>query len=248
MPESLLERALNSTTKVEIVPFGQPIVDSTGHARMVECLARLVDEGTVHNPGAFLPEASAIALQGLTVTMCDKILNRFQTGHPTRFTLNLTDDDLRSPALDNLLRRGADMGSRMLLELHESCRVDQYAAELLALRRLDYSLALDDFGTMDLGANGSIPAIYTQLVKAGVITVVKLDLSQSTEGFLHQEHINARELRDFLNLLLSLPETFLVLERVTQEQVKMALDFFPARIHQLVFQSFEVSGTPQRLI
>ena len=142
-----------------VIPHFQPIFNNhaNGDAPTVayyECLMRVADEsGGLLYPNTFLPIAQEGRLYGqLTRLMIDKCFARF-SGNQTRFSLNLSVDDILDPeTTDHLfakLRAHPGIGERLTLEILESEAISDYEeihrfAE--RAREQGCRIAIDDFG------------------------------------------------------------------------------------------------------
>jgi diguanylate cyclase (GGDEF)-like protein len=134
--------------------YAQPIVDlATGATCAHELLLRLVDEGRLWPPGAFLPEAERFGLMPEIDRWVIEHAIELARHAPTPLTVNISAasiDDAHSRGL--IIRRLKAAGlpaGRLIFEVTESAavaNVDAARAFAHRLNDLGSPLALDDFG------------------------------------------------------------------------------------------------------
>lgn len=148
----LLDRALGQR---QVQLYFQPVVDSREPARVLhyKVLSRLRDEAGEPIPaGRFLPWLQRFGWTSrLDLLMLERVLEQM-AGHHETLALNLSGALLREPKMlekaFELLRRHAQFGPRLVLELEEDQLPEQAALEQLTrrLRELGFSLSLQHFG------------------------------------------------------------------------------------------------------
>jgi len=139
-----------------IVPWIQAIRDNkTGEIVKFEALMRMIDEtGSIISPFHFLEISKKTKLyEKVSYMMVDKTLDHFSKNHDS-FNVNLTWDDLKTPATKNLifeyLAKFPDLGKRMTIEMVESesiANASGFEEFIDSVRRYGVEIALDDFGS-----------------------------------------------------------------------------------------------------
>lgn len=135
--------------------YFQPVVDSAEPQRVLhyKVLSRLADDGGEQLPaGRFLPWLQRFGwMARLDLLMLELVLEQM-AGHSETLALNLSGALLRDPQklerAYELLRKHAQFGSRLVLELEEDQLPEQAVLEQLTrrLRELGFSLSLQHFG------------------------------------------------------------------------------------------------------
>lgn len=138
-----------------IIPYFQPIIDNATHQVVkYECLARLIDNGTVITPFYFIePARLAGLLPNITKVIATKSFEYFQN-KPYDFSINITEEDLREKTLPPLLKMLSEhyriAPERVTLEILENISAHENEAsieQLSELKKEGYKIALDDFGS-----------------------------------------------------------------------------------------------------
>jgi len=139
----------------EIVPYFQGIRDNkTREIIKFESLARIEQNGKVLSPYSFIePARLSGLLPEITKVMIDKSFKMMSKNDYT-FSINLTEDDLiRHYILDYLQIKSKEYKidpKRVILEILEGISASgkkNHIAQLYALKKEGYSIAIDDFGT-----------------------------------------------------------------------------------------------------
>ncbi len=148
-------RLKESFEKDTLIPFFQPIVDSTsGKIVRYEALARIKEGDEIITPFHFIEAAKQLsAITEITKRMLVKSFKIF-AGLSVGFSVNITKEDLNesylSLMLKNLCQEYAIAPSMITLEVLEDISVfgsDKVVEELIALKNAGYKIALDDFGS-----------------------------------------------------------------------------------------------------
>jgi diguanylate cyclase (GGDEF)-like protein/PAS domain S-box-containing protein len=138
-----------------IIPYFQPIVDAkTAQVYKYEALARIVDiEGNILSPYLFL-EASKKdrTSEFFARQLLQKIFNIYSLNPGTRFSINLTYENICSEGLrEYILNRLEKFGGKgITFEIIESEEIEDYKdiEEFIALiKPYGCSIAIDDFGS-----------------------------------------------------------------------------------------------------
>jgi len=139
-----------------ITPYFQPIVNNqTKRIEKYESLARIVDEEmNVHYPGDFISIAELTGmLPEITKIMIDKTFQKFQNSD-FGFSINISEYDLMDDYLleymREMLQKYSVNPANVVIEVLEGVSAGGVAtsiAKLQDLKRLGFSLAIDDFGT-----------------------------------------------------------------------------------------------------
>lgn len=139
----------------EIVPYFQGIRDNkTREIIKFESLARIEQNGKVLSPHSFIePARLSGLLPEITKVMIDKSF-KIMSKNDYTFSINLTEDDLiRHYILDYLQIKSKEYKiepRRVILEILEGISASgkkNHIAQLSALKKEGYSIAIDDFGT-----------------------------------------------------------------------------------------------------
>ena len=139
-----------------IIPYFQPIVNNkTKKVEKYESLARIVDgDENIYQPFNFIPIAELTGmLPEITRIMIDKTFKKFQNSD-FGFSINISEYDLRDDYLLEYMHKMLDKysidPSQVSLEVLEGVSalgVATSIAKLQDLRRLGFSISIDDFGT-----------------------------------------------------------------------------------------------------
>ena len=137
-------------------PVFQPIVDNrTGEIKKYECLIRIIKDGQVYAPGAFLPYAKITGLVTMiTRLMVQKSFAYFSRYPECGFTINITEEDLQEDYLAEFLQKEAKAwgiaAERVTLEILENISAGGSEAmftQIKEFKSLGFKIALDDFGS-----------------------------------------------------------------------------------------------------
>lgn len=150
-----LYKALHDDPKIVILPFFQGICDNkTGEITKYETLARIKKNERIFSPFHFLEVAK---VGGFTIDLTKLIIEKsfhFMKDKEVEFTINITETDLKEYyLLDFLSSKSAEHSiepSRVTLEILEGVSTTgtkNSINQLLALKKLGFQLAIDDFGT-----------------------------------------------------------------------------------------------------
>jgi diguanylate cyclase (GGDEF)-like protein len=134
--------------------YAQPIVDlATGRTWAHELLLRMIDEGRVWPPGAFLPEAERFGLMTEIDRWVIEHAIELARHAPTPLTVNISaatiDDEISRRVIVERLKAAGLPSGRLIFEVTESAaiaNVDAARAFADRLNALGSPLALDDFG------------------------------------------------------------------------------------------------------
>ncbi|MDO9056894.1 MAG: EAL domain-containing protein [Sulfuricurvum sp.] len=138
-----------------IVPFFQPIINNeTNQIVKYECLARLVENGTIIAPIHFIePARLAGLLPRITEIILESSFQYFQD-KPYGFTVNISEEDLKEKhlllLLEALSKKYNIAPNRVTLEILENISAYESEAaleQLLELKNNGFKIALDDFGS-----------------------------------------------------------------------------------------------------
>jgi len=149
---NLLHHALQHN---EIIPYFQGIYDNrTKTITRFESLARIEQDSKIITPNQFIePARLSGLLPEITKIMIDKSF-QIMSQYEHTFSLNITEDDLtKHYILEYLQKKSKEYGiapSRVILEILEGISANgkkNHIAQLSALKKAGYSLAIDDFGT-----------------------------------------------------------------------------------------------------
>jgi EAL domain-containing protein (putative c-di-GMP-specific phosphodiesterase class I) len=146
----------NALLNDRITPYFQAIRNnSTGKIEKYESLMRIIDsDGNPQLPGKYLEVARKTNLyHELTRIMIEKVF-RYMGNNLCSFSINISADDIYNPDfppfLENMMKMNPSCINRVILELVESERFDNYgfvADFIYKCRKNGYSFAIDDFGT-----------------------------------------------------------------------------------------------------
>jgi len=149
---NLLHHALQYS---EITPYFQGIRDNaTGEITKFESLARIKHNSQIIAPYAFIePARLSGLLPEITKMMIDKSF-QIMSQYNYTFSINLTEDDLtKHYILEYLQKKSKEYNiapKRVILEILEGISATgkkNHIAQLSALKKAGYLLAIDDFGT-----------------------------------------------------------------------------------------------------
>ncbi len=138
-----------------IVPYFQPIVDNlTRKVVKYEVLVRIIENNKVISPFNFMSAAKTTRfLNTITQSVIKKSFEYFQDKN-VNFSINLTEDDLRSDNLSEILTKSARMHqirpSRVTLEILENITLSGSKVmtdKINELKDLGFIIAIDDFGS-----------------------------------------------------------------------------------------------------
>ena len=139
-----------------IVPYFQPIVNNqTKKIEKYESLARIVDaQKNIYQPFNFIPVAELTGiLPEVTKIIIDRTFKKFQNTD-FGFSINISEYDLRDDYLlaymREMLHKYSVNPSKVVLEVLEGVSAGGVAssiAKLQDLKRLGFSISIDDFGT-----------------------------------------------------------------------------------------------------
>tara|TARA_R110000744_G_scaffold350223_1_gene455868 strand:+ start:273 stop:2039 length:1767 start_codon:yes stop_codon:yes gene_type:complete len=138
-----------------IVPYFQGIYNNkTGDISKFEALVRIEENGEIISPNRFLePARLSGLLPEITRIMIDKSF-KVMAQNNNRFSINITEDDLSRNYLVNYLEQKVAQykiaSQRVILEILEGVSLtgkQSNLAQLKQLKKLGFSLAIDDFGT-----------------------------------------------------------------------------------------------------
>ncbi len=139
----------------EIIPYFQGIRNNkTREIIKFESLARIEQNGKILSPYSFIePARLSGLLPEITKVMIDKSFKMMSKNDYT-FSINLTEDDLiRHYILDYLQIKSKEYKiepKRVILEILEGISASgkkNHIAQLSALKKEGYAIAIDDFGT-----------------------------------------------------------------------------------------------------
>lgn len=138
-----------------LITYYQPIVNNaTGKMEKYECLIRICDNGILTPPMRFM-EASKLTgtLSLMTKTVIAQSFEKF-SANTFEFSINITNTDLYLNFLEEFLLKNAKKygitPSRVVLEILEdidTLDTPEILAQLNALRRHGFQIAIDDFGS-----------------------------------------------------------------------------------------------------
>ncbi|PHQ65081.1 MAG: diguanylate cyclase [Sulfurimonas sp.] len=136
--------------------FIQPIIDNLqGDIKKYECLVRLIDiNAKVVSPSSFLQIAKKSRLYPqITKAVISKSFEYFKD-KKDEFSINITLDDIKNrdtvDFLKDKLSEYKDIGSRLILEIVEDERIEEYKEVnyfIEEVRCFGCKIAIDDFGT-----------------------------------------------------------------------------------------------------
>ncbi len=150
-----IERSREAIKNDSFVPYFQPIYDNESQKIVkYECLARMLDKEDVVAPAKFIEPAKISGLlPGITRLMVDKSFAYF-ANHDGKFSINIGNYDIKEGYLLAFLRQKLDKygidPKRVTLEVLETISVQDAKESLIQLqelKKLGFSLAIDDFGT-----------------------------------------------------------------------------------------------------
>ncbi len=138
-----------------ITPYFQPIINNTTkQIEKFESLARIIDENDeVHYPADFVPVANITNMTpDITRVMIDKTFCAFAK-NSYKFSLNVSEYDLSNEYLvpyieEKIAQYGIDP-KRIIVEILEGVHtsdIDIGLIQLMQLKKLGLSIAIDDFG------------------------------------------------------------------------------------------------------
>ncbi len=139
----------------EIVPFFQGIRNNTtGVITKYEALVRIIHKGEIISPFKFLEPAKLSGLLSeITKIMIDKSF-KVMSARSENFSINITEDDMSKNYLPEYLSaKSKEYGisaNRVILEILEGVSAtgkENHVSQLLRLKALGFSIAIDDFGT-----------------------------------------------------------------------------------------------------
>lgn len=138
-----------------LITYYQPIVNNaTGKMEKYECLIRICDNGILTPPMRFM-EASKLTgtLFLMTKTVIAQSFEKF-SANTFEFSINITNTDIYLNFLEEFLLKNAKKygitPSRVVLEILEdidTLDTPEILAQLNALRRHGFQIAIDDFGS-----------------------------------------------------------------------------------------------------
>lgn len=138
-----------------LIPYLQPIINNrNGKIEKFECLIRLIEDGIVIPPLAFLESAKE---SGILSSVTRQILSdsfKIFSKNSFDFSLNITEDDLIDDGFVDFIRHKLDVHgiepSRVYFEILEGISTSQALQSLNMLQRikaLGCKITVDDFGT-----------------------------------------------------------------------------------------------------
>ena len=198
------------------VPYFQPIMNLKSNlVDRYEALIRYCDsQGTVHPPASFLHVAmNSRYYPRLTLMMLDHVLN-FSADHQTRFSINISVQDIESSenrsGLLNVIAKHSGRSKCLTLEMIEQesfWKVPQLKTFIGELKSMGVSFAIDDFG-----------AGYSNFRTLLDLQVDYLKLDGSLVRFLDRE----KSSRDIVELIVRFSHDHnmgLIAEFVESEQI-----------------------------
>ena len=150
-----IDRSKEAIKKDLFVPYFQPIFDNSANTiTKYECLARMLLGNEVIFPAKFIEPAKLSGLlPGITRVMVDKSFEYFSSKEG-KFSVNIGNYDIKEGYLYQFLLQKLDKygidPSRVTLEVLETISVQdakESLEQLRELKKLGFSLAIDDFGT-----------------------------------------------------------------------------------------------------
>ena len=134
--------------------YYQPIIDNkTQKTGKYECLIRAMDQDKIISPYLFLQAAKTRGmLPTITRFVIDKSFRKF-SGNTLEFSINITEDDLRSNYLVSFLGSKCEQYNispqRVYLEVLENistAQTSEIQTQFETLKEMGFGIAIDDFG------------------------------------------------------------------------------------------------------
>ncbi len=191
--------------------FYQPIIDNkTGHIVKYECLIRAIDNDKVVSPYFFLQAAKTRGmLPAITKFVIEESFRLFSTNE-LQFSINITEDDLRSNYLVDLLKQKSEQyriaPDRVYLEVLENItatQTEEIQNQFLQFKQMGFGISIDDFGAE--ASNFSRLLTYNaDIIKIDGIFIKNLDTDENSQKIVETivslaQKLHAKTVAEFVH-------------------------------------------------
>lgn len=191
--------------------FYQPIIDNnTGRIIKYECLIRAYDKDEIVSPYLFLQAAKTRGmLPSITKFVIEESFQLFSQ-NDLQFSINITEDDLRSNYLVNLLKQKSEQygirPDRVFLEVLENITATQtedMQNQFRQFKEMGFGISIDDFGAE--ASNFSRLLTYNaDIIKIDGIFIKNLDTDENSRKIVETivslaQKLNAKTIAEFVH-------------------------------------------------